>query len=448
MPTAIDHKEILRLYEALNERVLAKDSKGTLQVYDELLRLGQPLSEIMAHGLRALNDPPDDVGEAFSGRADATVLDEPPLDHTRSEPSQGSIADGTGLRSERALAPNAFGEAPRFAGDAGNHLPSPDPATVAPDARPQPPRGAMAPLSPIARRGLVACAVAVLAVSGVLLMQPAAQEAMPGAPVNEAPVRVRAEISSTAAAAPRATGASASMAALDGSSPTGPRPAPPPAAALSVTAPPSAEPAPSAQPVPETPAREAVAAAPPAVAAPAPKIPPEQQRQADAEIAALLARGDSLVRAGTAVIAPAPDAAVPAPAVGAPAPAAAPTALAVVPPDPPAPAVAPPAPKIPSDQPRLTAAEVAGLLARGDSLLGVGDIASARLFYERASDAGNGRAALRLGATYDPGFLDRVHLPHLQSDAVQALSWYRRARDLGESEADLWIRALETKSGR
>jgi TPR repeat protein len=121
---------------------------------------------------------------------------------------------------------------------------------------------------------------------------------------------------------------------------------------------------------------------------------------------------------------------------------------AVVAPTPEAPSrVAAPSPTISPNQQRLTGAEIAALLARGDSLLGAGDIASARLFYERASDAGDGRAALRLGATYDPGFLDRVHLPHLQGVA-QALSWYRRARDLGESEAELWIQGLETKSGR
>jgi hypothetical protein len=37
-----------------------------------------------------------------------------------------------------------------------------------------------------------------------------------------------------------------------------------------------------------------------------------------------------------------------------------------------------------------------------------GDIASARLFYQHAADAGNGSAALRLGASYDPGFLSRA----------------------------------------
>ena len=111
------------------------------------------------------------------------------------------------------------------------------------------------------------------------------------------------------------------------------------------------------------------------------------------------------------------------------------------------PAVVAPTPKTPLDQLPL-AAEIATLLARGDNLLGLGDMASARLFYERATKAGDGHAALRLGATYDPDFLDRVHLPHLQGDVAQALSWYRRARDLGESEAELWIQGLETKSGR
>jgi hypothetical protein len=43
---------------------------------------------------------------------------------------------------------------------------------------------------------------------------------------------------------------------------------------------------------------------------------------------------------------------------------------------------------------------------------------------------------------------DLKNLPHPQGDVAQALSWYRRARDLGESDAELWIQALETKSGR
>jgi hypothetical protein len=442
MQTAIDPKEILRLYEALNQRVLAKDSKGTLQIYDELLRLGQPLSEIMAHGLRALNDSPvrgpdDDSDEAFAGRADATVLDEPPPDRPRPEPSQVSIAGSAGGPSDPTIAPDAFGEAPRIAGDTGNRLPIPD--LAAPGVRPEPRRAATAPLSPSFRLGLAACAVAVLAGIGVLLMQPGAEKVAPSVPVRDVPVGVRAGTSSAAEGALRATGAARSATVVGAASSTEPGPAPMPAAALTGAALPAAEPAPSIRPVLEAPGREVIAGTPPAVAVPAPKTPPDQQRLADAEIAALLARGDSLVRAGAAIAAPTPEAATP--VVAAPTPAVSAPVVAT-------PTPAPPAPKIPPDQPRLAATEVAGLRARGDSLLGVGDIASARLFYERASDAGDGRAALRLGATYDPGFLDRVHLPHLQGDVAQALSWYRRARDLGESEADLWIRALETKSGR
>jgi len=83
--------------------------------------------------------------------------------------------------------------------------------------------------------------------------------------------------------------------------------------------------------------------------------------------------------------------------------------------------------KAPLGRPRLATAEIAALRARGDSLLGVGDITSARLFYERASDAGDGRAALRLGATYDPGFLDRVHLPLEQEIRARERDEARRA---------------------
>src|SRR5205807_2187786 len=57
-----------------------------------------------------------------------------------------------------------------------------------------------------------------------------------------------------------------------------------------------------------------------------------------------------------------------------------------------------------------TSADVSMLLNRGDSLLSTGDIASGRLFYQRAAEAGNGQAALRLGNTYDPAFLERAQL--------------------------------------
>jgi len=87
--------------------------------------------------------------------------------------------------------------------------------------------------------------------------------------------------------------------------------------------------------------------------------------------------------------------------------------------------------------PRLSADEIAGLVARGDAFLGAGDIASARLFFERAAAAGDGRAAMHMAVTYDAAFLDRAGLRGLRdADPERAAFWYRRARELGEGKAE------------
>ena len=57
---------------------------------------------------------------------------------------------------------------------------------------------------------------------------------------------------------------------------------------------------------------------------------------------------------------------------------------------------------------------------RGDDFLKAGDISSARLFYERAAEMGDGAAALRLGATFDPGFLARSVVRGITGDPAQA----------------------------
>jgi hypothetical protein len=85
--------------------------------------------------------------------------------------------------------------------------------------------------------------------------------------------------------------------------------------------------------------------------------------------------------------------------------------------------------------PRLSTAEIAALLARGDAMFAVGDITSARLFYERAADAGEGKAAVKLAKTFDPVFLYSARLYGVRGDTNMAAHWYRRARDLGEAEA-------------
>jgi len=91
-------------------------------------------------------------------------------------------------------------------------------------------------------------------------------------------------------------------------------------------------------------------------------------------------------------------------------------------------------------------AEITALLRRGDAFLNSGDITSARLFYERAADAGSAGAAFQLGATFDPVILGHVGVRAGIADQAQALSWYRRARDLGMVEAEQRIKRFERPS--
>ena len=97
---------------------------------------------------------------------------------------------------------------------------------------------------------------------------------------------------------------------------------------------------------------------------------------------------------------------------------------------------------------RLSAAEIANLLEHGDTMLRHADLTSARLFYERAAAGGDGRAALRLGATFDPAFLDRAGLRNVKGDAAEARLWYGRALDLGMAEARRQRSGGDAKRGR
>jgi hypothetical protein len=91
---------------------------------------------------------------------------------------------------------------------------------------------------------------------------------------------------------------------------------------------------------------------------------------------------------------------------------------------------------------RAISLETRQLRERGDELLGRGDIVSARLFYERAADAGDAQAALKTGATYDPAFLEEWGVRGVPGDPVKAASWYRRARELGAQEAGRLLESL------
>jgi TPR repeat protein len=82
---------------------------------------------------------------------------------------------------------------------------------------------------------------------------------------------------------------------------------------------------------------------------------------------------------------------------------------------------------------------------RGNEQLGQGNIAAARLFYQRAAEAGLAQGALALAATYDPVELERIGARFVQADTQAARKWYERARELGATEADERLKQLGSR---
>jgi len=82
------------------------------------------------------------------------------------------------------------------------------------------------------------------------------------------------------------------------------------------------------------------------------------------------------------------------------------------------------------------------LLKRGDAMLALGDLAAARLLYERAAAAGDARGALGVGRTYDPKVLVQIGARGIQADPDRAAAWYHKALDLGDTTAAVQLRQL------
>lgn len=77
-------------------------------------------------------------------------------------------------------------------------------------------------------------------------------------------------------------------------------------------------------------------------------------------------------------------------------------------------------------------------------MLAAGDISAARLFYERAAEAGSAAAALAAGRMSDPNVLARLGVVGLHADAQAAGRWYRRAIELGDTAAAPLLERLGT----
>ncbi len=65
-----------------------------------------------------------------------------------------------------------------------------------------------------------------------------------------------------------------------------------------------------------------------------------------------------------------------------------------------------------------------------------GNIGAARLFFQRAAEAGFALGAIRLAATFDPMELARLNVQGVRPDRDEARRWYERARELGATDAD------------
>lgn len=91
----------------------------------------------------------------------------------------------------------------------------------------------------------------------------------------------------------------------------------------------------------------------------------------------------------------------------------------------------------------IDAAELAAMLERAKGMVGIGDIAAARLLLERAANAGEAHAALLLAQTYDSEVLGAPNLRSVTADSNAARRWYEKAVKLGSADAKSRLSSLQ-----
>ena len=83
----------------------------------------------------------------------------------------------------------------------------------------------------------------------------------------------------------------------------------------------------------------------------------------------------------------------------------------------------------------LDAEEIEHLIKKGEQFLVAGDVVAARIAFQRAAEAGDGNAAIALGATYDPTELAKLGVVGMRGEVAKARSWYQKAEEFGSPEA-------------
>ncbi len=89
--------------------------------------------------------------------------------------------------------------------------------------------------------------------------------------------------------------------------------------------------------------------------------------------------------------------------------------------------------------------EARRLCAEGLAAFAKGDIATARAFFVSAAAAGDARALVALGDTFDPATLGRLGVVGLKGDEAKARDYYARALAAGATGAKERMAALAAK---
>jgi TPR repeat protein len=85
------------------------------------------------------------------------------------------------------------------------------------------------------------------------------------------------------------------------------------------------------------------------------------------------------------------------------------------------------------------------MMLRAEGLLHNNDVSSGRLLFEHLARSGSARAALAMGKTFDPAFLNTIDAAGLKPDIAKARVWYRQAAELGDQEAAGRLSALASR---
>jgi hypothetical protein len=83
----------------------------------------------------------------------------------------------------------------------------------------------------------------------------------------------------------------------------------------------------------------------------------------------------------------------------------------------------------------LDAEQIKLLMKQGEQFIAAGDVVTARTAFRRAAEAGDAKAAVALGATYDPTVLAKLGVVGISADVAKARSWYQKAEKLGSPDA-------------